>query len=332
MKLYIEGMISNRCKIFVEEELQKIGLNCTKVNLGSISIEEEKINPIDLEKFKTTLLNAGLKLIYDEREILVDRIKVTLFELLDSEIITGKIKINYSDYLSKKLNFDYTYLSNIFSKSQGITIEHFNIINKVEKIKQYILYDNLSIKEISNKLGYSSTSHLSNQFKKFTGLTPTEFKNQVDIVEKSVVPVIPIIHGIPLHLPVVTLSIKKIVVPYSFPKSYKLMMSGIDMNTIPLDTSIPISLNIKKVIVAIPAEDLDDIPLPLVITEIKKVQVILNDQILMMQNNLCQLIFKQLILEKKIAEIYKSAKEIHLRGKELNSNFPKLPPIKSDEA
>lgn len=173
MKLYIKYMVSLRCKMMVKEELEKIGLHHIILDLGMVEILEN-INPKQREHLKVNLLKSGLELLDDKKSILIDRIKNVIIEMIhySDEIPT----VNYSDYISEKLDYDYTYLSNIFSEVKGITIQQFIIIHKIEKVKELLLYDEMNLTEISYKLHYSSVAHLSNQFKKVTGLTPTYYK------------------------------------------------------------------------------------------------------------------------------------------------------------
>lgn len=170
-------MVSNRCKIAVKDELKKLGLHFVIVDLGEVDIMEN-ISAETREQLKNGLLASGLELMDDKRAVLIEKIKNVIIEMIHySDELP---KINYSDFIAEKLNFDYTYLSNIFSEVKGITIQQFIIIHKVEKIKELILYDELNLTEISYRLNYSSVAHLSNQFKKITGLTPSHFKQLKD--------------------------------------------------------------------------------------------------------------------------------------------------------
>lgn len=166
-------MVSLRCKMMVKEELKKLGLHYVVLDLGMVDVLEE-ITEEQRELLKVNLLQSGLELMDDKRSILIDRIKNVIIEMIHySDELP---ETNYSDYISEKLNYDYTYLSNIFSEVKGITIQQFIIIHKIEKVKELLLYDELNLTEISYKLHYSSVAHLSNQFKKVTGLTPTFYK------------------------------------------------------------------------------------------------------------------------------------------------------------
>jgi AraC-like DNA-binding protein len=166
-------MVSNRCKMAVKEVLTNLGLHFIVVDLGEVDIMEN-ISPEQREQMKTALLASGLELMDDKRAILIEKIKNTVVEMVHHA--DEMIKTNFSDYLSAKLSHNYTYLANLFSEVQGTTIEHFIIAHKIERIKELIIYDELNITEIAWKMNYSSVAHLSNQFKKATGLTPSHFK------------------------------------------------------------------------------------------------------------------------------------------------------------
>jgi len=166
-------MVSLRCKMMVKQELAKMGLQYVFVDLGVIEIKED-ITTEQHEEFKKNLLKLGLELLDDKKSILIEKIKNVITEMIHySDEIP---KTNYSDYISDKLGYDYTYLSNTFTEVKGITIQQFIIINKIEKVKELILYNELNLTEIAFRLHYSSVAHLSNQFKKITGVTPTFYK------------------------------------------------------------------------------------------------------------------------------------------------------------
>ncbi len=170
-------MVSNRCKMAVKEELRNLGLHFILVDLGEVEIMEN-ISLDQREKLKIRLLEAGFELMDDKKSMLIEKIKNVIIEMVhhSNEII----KVNFSDYLSEKLNHDYTYMSNLFSEVQGTTIEQFIISHKTERIKELIIYGELNITEIAWKMGYSSVAHLSSQFKKVTGLSPSHFKKLKD--------------------------------------------------------------------------------------------------------------------------------------------------------
>jgi AraC-like DNA-binding protein len=173
LKLYIRNMVCIRCKMVVKSELEKLGLHYIIVNLGETEIMEE-ITPEQISSLSIGLKKNGLELMDDRKSILVEKIKTSIIELV--HYTDDQIKLNLSDYLSEKLNHDYTYLANLFSEVKGTTIENFYLTHKIEKVKELLVYDELSLTEIALKMHYSSVSHLSNQFKKMTGLTPSHFK------------------------------------------------------------------------------------------------------------------------------------------------------------
>jgi AraC-like DNA-binding protein len=167
-------MVCIRCQMVVKTELEKLGLPYVDVKLGEADIIGN-IQPEQLAQFEKALKKSGLLLMDSKKSILVEKIKNTIIELVHYQ--EEQIKVNLSDFLSEKLNHDYTYLANLFSEVKGITIEKFYLTHKIEKVKELIVYDELNLTEIAYKMHYSSVAHLSNQFKKFTGLTPSHFKN-----------------------------------------------------------------------------------------------------------------------------------------------------------
>jgi YesN/AraC family two-component response regulator len=173
MKLYIKNMVCIRCQMVVKAELEKLGLQYVYVKLGEVNIIGN-LNQEQLHQLDIALQKSGLQLMDDKRSVLVEKIKTIIIEMV--HYTDEQIKVNLSDYLSEKLNYDYTYLSNLFSEVKGITIEKFYLTHKIEKVKELIVYNELNLTEIAFKMHYSSVAHLSNQFKKFTGLTPSHFK------------------------------------------------------------------------------------------------------------------------------------------------------------
>jgi AraC-like DNA-binding protein len=173
MKIYIKNMVCIRCKMVVKSELEKFGLNYTTIELGEADIKED-ISTEQLESLRIALKKSGLELMDDVRSILVEKIKTIIIELV--HYTDEQIKLNLSVYLSEKLNHNYPYLANLFSEVKGTTIENFYLSHKIEKVKELLVYDELNLTEIAFKLHYSSVAHLSNQFKKMTGLTPSHFK------------------------------------------------------------------------------------------------------------------------------------------------------------
>lgn len=173
MKIHIKYMVSNRCKMVVRTALKDLGVHFVMLELGEVEIME-RLTGQQRDSLKDTLEDAGLELIDDKRSILIEKIKNAIIDMVHHS--EEMVKVNISTYLGEKLNHDYTYLANIFSQVQGVSIEQFIILHKVEKIKELLMYGELNISEISYKMNYSSTAHLSTQFKKVTGLTPTHFK------------------------------------------------------------------------------------------------------------------------------------------------------------
>lgn len=173
MTLYIKYMVSQRCKILVKQELDNLGFTNVRVELGAVDIQED-VSLEQLNQLTENLKLSGLEVIDNKKDILVERIKNVIVEMIHySEELP---KTNYSDFLSEKLNYDYTYLSNIFSEEKGMTIQQFIIQHKIEKVKELLLYGELNLTEISYRLHYSSISHLSNQFKKVTGMSPSLYE------------------------------------------------------------------------------------------------------------------------------------------------------------
>ena len=167
-------MVCIRCKMVVKSELEKLGLHYTSVELGEAEILEN-ISKEQEDQLNNNLKMAGLELMDDKKSILVEKIKMIIVELV--HYTDDQIKINLSDHLSQKLNYNYTYLANLFAEIKGTTIEKFYLTHKIEKVKELLVYNELNLTEIAYKLHYSSVAHLSNQFKKMTGLTPSHFKN-----------------------------------------------------------------------------------------------------------------------------------------------------------
>jgi len=166
-------MVSIRCKMLVKSELEKLNLPYRTVELGEVELEEN-ISDQRREELKEALLTSGLVLMEDRKSILVEKIKTLIIEMI--HYADELPEVNYSIYISQKLNLNYTYLANLFAEVKGITIEHFIIIHKIERVKELIIYNELSLTEIAALMQYSSVAHLSKQFKKITGLTPSHFK------------------------------------------------------------------------------------------------------------------------------------------------------------
>lgn len=158
----------------VKDELERLGLHHTVVDLGEVDVKESITNE-QREKLALALKRSGLELMDDKKSMLIERIKNVIIEVIHYS--DEALRVNFSDHLSEKLKYDYTYLANLFSEVESTTIEHFIIKHKIERVKELLIYDELNLTEIAYKLHYSSVAHLSNQFKKVTGLTPTFFKH-----------------------------------------------------------------------------------------------------------------------------------------------------------
>jgi len=167
-------MVSLRCKLIVRSILEKMNLRCTVLELGEVEIAET-LSVDQQSELKAALLASGLELMEDKKSILIERIKNIIVEMIHYS--DEPPLLNFSSFLSEKLDYDYNYLSNLFSEVKGTTIEHFIIAHKIERAKELLIYNELTLTEIADKLHYSSVAHLSNQFKKVTGLTPSFFKN-----------------------------------------------------------------------------------------------------------------------------------------------------------
>ncbi len=177
MYIYIKYMVSLRCKMVVKQELLKLGLHCANVDLGTIEVSEN-IDEAQRELLGKNLKKYGLELLDNKRNIIIEKIKALIIEMIHYSDEIPKIK--HSDYISEKLGYNYTYLANTFSEVKGTTIQQFIIVNKIERVKELLLYDEFNLTEISYRLDYSSVAHLSNQFKKVTGLSPSFFKKLKD--------------------------------------------------------------------------------------------------------------------------------------------------------
>ena len=166
-------MVCIRCQMIVKSELEKLGLHHIYVKIGEANIIENT-TPKQIKQLDAELKKWGLELMDNKKSILVEKIKSSIIELV--HYTEDQIKVNLSDHLSENLNYDYTYLANLFAEVKGTTIEKFYIAHKIEKVKELIIYDELNLSEIAYKMHYSSVAHLSSQFKKYTGLTPSHFK------------------------------------------------------------------------------------------------------------------------------------------------------------
>lgn len=173
--LHIKNMVCNRCKIVVQQELEKLGYTPSKVELGEVVIDGDEPGPEQLSKIDAALTAVGFERIDDRKGRLVEAIKNHVIRKIHSGEV-GNRKFNWSDLLAEELHYDYSYLSSLFSSVEGVTLEQYIIRQKIERAKELLFYDELNLSEIAIKLGYSSVAHLSSQFKKITGLTPSELK------------------------------------------------------------------------------------------------------------------------------------------------------------
>ncbi|MFT3919956.1 helix-turn-helix domain-containing protein [Cloacibacterium sp.] len=171
--IFIKNMVCDRCIMVVQNELEKLGLDAKNIKLGEVILSKE-ITSLEKENLSKTLEPLGFEVIDDKKGRIIEKIKNIIIDLVHHQ--DSDVKTNLSDVLSDKLHHDYNYLSNLFSEVEGKTIEKYFIAQKVEKVKELLVYDELSLSEIANRLNYSSVAYLSNQFKKVTGLTPSHFK------------------------------------------------------------------------------------------------------------------------------------------------------------
>lgn len=183
---YIKNMVCNRCVTAVQKVFEHNGLHPEKVALGEVSIHEDTVQPDQLMQLDTELLSLGFERIDDRKARLIEGIKNKIIQLIHRSERVDR-KHNWSSILSEEMHYEYNYLSNLFSSVEGITLEQYIIRQKIEKAKELLFYDELNLSEIADRLGYSSVAHLSGQFKKITGLTPSELKKsrKIDKVRKS---------------------------------------------------------------------------------------------------------------------------------------------------
>lgn len=173
MKLYIKNMVCSRCKMVVKSELEKLGLRPLAVDLGEVEIADE-LEGYQRQDIHAALQKFGFALLDDKKSVVIERVKNLIVDLVQNK--NNQLKTNLSDYLSRELNHDYTYITNLFTQVEGTTIEQYFIAQKIERVKELLVYDEMSLSEIAYQLNYSSVSHLSKQFKKVAGLTPSHYK------------------------------------------------------------------------------------------------------------------------------------------------------------
>jgi len=181
--LYVKNMVCERCIRVVREELEKIGLQLCHIELGKVEIEQVNKN-LPLDTIRRVLLDNGFDLIEDKKAKLIEAIKNNIILLIHQDAEVQPLNMNYSDYLSQQLAVDYHYLSGLFSSVENITIEQYIILQKIERAKELLKYNEDTLSEIAYKLGYSSVQHLSNQFKKVTGMTASQFRNMTTNLRK----------------------------------------------------------------------------------------------------------------------------------------------------
>lgn len=181
MIIYIQYMVSIRCKLLVKSELDALGIPYKKIDLGEVELVED-LNVEQYSKLSKALLKSGLALIDDKKNILIEKIKHSVIERIHYN--NEPLLVNFSDFLSSELHYNFNYLSKLFAEVKGTTIEHYIISHKIERTKELLLYNELSLKEIANIMNYSSVAHLSAQFKKMTGLTPMHFKKMREYKER----------------------------------------------------------------------------------------------------------------------------------------------------
>ncbi len=174
--IYVKNMVCNRCIKVVREEFEKLGLVIKNIQLGEVELLKDETK-LDMQKIDNILKSNGFELLDNKNSKIIEKVKILIIDMI-RKVDSGKdIEINFSEYLANEAGLNYNYLSTLFSSLEGITIEKYIIHQKIEKVKELIVYGELTLSEIAFRLGYSSVQHLSNQFKKITGLTPSYFKS-----------------------------------------------------------------------------------------------------------------------------------------------------------
>lgn len=189
MIIYIKNMVCDRCIMVVKSELTKLNIKASSIELGEVNIDDD-LNKEKKSKLAYALNKLGFELLDDSKTRIIEKIKTAIIQLIHHS--DNDIKINYSSFIEDKLKRDYTYLSNLFSEIEGTTIEKYIINQKIEKVKELLVYNQLSLSEIADKMGYSSVAYLSGQFKKVTGLTPSHFKNVKEKKRNSLDKILPV--------------------------------------------------------------------------------------------------------------------------------------------
>jgi AraC-like DNA-binding protein len=183
VKIFIKNMVCGRCEMAVKNELDKLKIPFSEMQLGEVTLDRN-LEPAEKIKLSDNLKNLGFELIDDKISQTIERIKNLIVALVHYQ--DAKLQVNLSTYLSADLQQDYSALSNLFSENEGMTIEHYFIAQKIERVKELLLYKELTLSEIAYQLHYSTVGHLSNQFKKNTGLTPTQFKQSNEVKRKQI--------------------------------------------------------------------------------------------------------------------------------------------------
>lgn len=178
----MKNMVCNRCISVVTSEIKELGHKDAVITMGEVNIPGE-LNKEQQQKIAIALNAHGFEIIDDKKSAIIEKIKALIIEQVHH--LNDRLKVNYSTLISDRLARDYSYLSNLFSEVEGITIEQYIILQKIEKVKEFLVYDELSLSQIADEMGYSSVAHLSNQFKKVTGLTPSHFKSIKENKRKS---------------------------------------------------------------------------------------------------------------------------------------------------
>jgi AraC-like DNA-binding protein len=174
MQLFIKNMVCQRCILAVKSEAEKLGIRHADISLGQMKFHEAKPEAQVMERLKSALRNLGFEIIDDKKSRLIDRVKTIVIEKIHRS--DGELRNSWSEIIAAELQYEYNYISNLFSAVEGITIEQYIIRQKVEKVKELLFYDELTLSEISYRMGYSSAAYLTNQFKKVTGMTPGQFR------------------------------------------------------------------------------------------------------------------------------------------------------------
>lgn len=182
MKIYIKNMVCNRCKMVVKSELEQLGLHPLSVELGEVELSRE-LTETEKQTISSRFVELGFELIDDKKSRIIERVKTLVVELVHHS--EENLNMNLSDFLMQHIPLEYNYLSNLFSEIEGTTIEKFYIAQKIERVKELLVYDELSLSEIAHRMGYSSVAYLSAQFKKVVGLTPSHFKNVKDLKRRA---------------------------------------------------------------------------------------------------------------------------------------------------